>query len=118
MVPNKRLEVELYLRPSRRWEPPSDDEMVVGGDRIEPEVLEIPRGVEQDFAFYMSDDSTKIHVDVCTTLGAFSRCGEQVTDQAPCQHLLSEEAGGGHVFIVFEDSEGDAALWERHIRVY
>lgn len=37
---DERTEVLLYLRPARTWEQPSDDEMVVEGERIEPEVIE------------------------------------------------------------------------------
>ena len=84
----------------------------------EADVIEIPRGVEQELAFYVSDDSAKTYVYVYTTLGAFSSRGERVLDNATRQYLMSEEVGDGHVFIIFEDSEGGSAIWERRIRVY
>ena len=81
-------------------------------------VIEIPLDSDQEFAFYVRDDSdNRVYAYAYTTLGRFETRRERVRDSAVRHYLLATERGEGHVTIVFEDEEGGSAVWQRPIRI-
>lgn len=86
-------------------------------ERDDP-VIDIPLGGEQEFAFYVQDDSDgRIYAYAYTTAGRFEARRERVRDNAVRHYLLATERGEGEVFIVFEDEEGGSTVWRQSIRI-
>ena len=82
-------------------------------------IITIPAGGDQEFAYLVDDpDEDRLYAYAYTTVGQFEDRRERETNSVIRHYLLAPaRATEGHVYIVFEDEQGGAVVWDRPVSI-